>query len=109
MLRRVFILLVGILAISMVSTSTIHAAEFPGAVTTDCVGAASHGHASDQNSSSEKSVPAAHANCHSPAVSLPTLDAPAEIAFMPHSIPAPHALQELVSLMVAPGIRPPIA
>lgn len=116
MLRWGFLLLLGLLAVSLVTTSTVHARELPGMASIECSGvtdkAAGQGaipDSGDTGAPAEKSPPAQHATCHAPAISLPDF-----IASPPLFVaPTPDRLMRVASRppldLIHLDIRPPIA
>jgi|GEM_PF-1266269 len=110
MLRWFFLLLVGVAAVSMVMGSTVHAAEIPASGVSHCIDidTANDGSHGDE-APAEKSTQFAHASCHAPAAALPSFEGSIERTFVRSPVAAPYVNHALVSLIVAPDIRPPIA
>lgn len=118
MLRWTFLLLFGLLSVSLVATSTVHAREFPGMATIECSGvadkSADKGAILDNvgemdEAPAEKSFPPQHATCHAPATSLPefTASPPLVVASMPDRLV--RVATRLPLDLIRLDIRPPIA
>lgn len=116
MLRWGFLLLLGVLAGSLIATSTVHAREFPGIPTIECSGVVSGAidgvDAADGESGeapAEKAPPLQHATCHAPATSLPALQTSAPIFVAPARDRLMRAVAEAHLGLIHRDIRPPIA
>lgn len=118
MLRWGFLLLLGLLAVSLVATSTVHAREFPGMTTIECSGVsdtsadpgvilALGGDKGD--APAEKSPPAQHATCHAPATSLPDFVAAAPLLTASTPDRLVRVATRLPLDLIHLDIRPPIA
>jgi hypothetical protein len=118
MLRWSFLLLLGILAVSLVATSTVHAREFPGMATIECSGVADK--SADESAALDmagdadeapagKSPPPQHATCHAPATSLPEFTASSPLFVAPTRDRLVRVATRLPLDLIRLDIRPPIA
>jgi hypothetical protein len=118
MLRWSFLLLLGLLSVSLVATSTVHAREFPGMATIECSGVADKS-ADDgaildnvgetDKAPTEKAPSAQHATCHAPATSLPELTAASPLFVAPTPDRLVRIATRLPLDLIRLDIRPPIA
>lgn len=110
MLRRLGLLLLGLLACSLVATATVHARESLGVPAISCGGEINANGESDQvPADADQGVPHHHGTCHGHAFAV---EADAQAMMTGHRIssqifarPGP----SLVSLSVDPALRPPRA
>ena len=118
MLRWSFLLVLGILSLSLLVTSTVHAREFPGIPTIDCSGtvdksvkdkAVSDDIGESREAPTDKSPPLQHATCHAPASSLPDVAASSPLfVAVPRNRLTRVTTQAPLNL-IRLDIRPPIA
>jgi len=110
MLRKLWSLLLVMIASSLVVTGTVHAQETPGAVTIECSGALhSEGDADQSQGDSDKTVPHHHGTCHGPSLNLPTTDELAAMVRAGGMRPFTGSDAAIASRLVDPGLRPPTA
>ena len=110
MLRKLWSLLLVMIASSLVVTGTVHAQERPGAITIECSGAVhSEGDADQSQGDSDKAVPHHHGTCHGPSLNLPATDELAAMARAGGMRPFADSDAAIASRLVDPGLRPPTA
>lgn len=108
--KRLWSLMMILVASSLVMATTVHARELPGKVTIDCTGtvaaSADVAHAQGNN---DQDVPHRHGTCHGPVMQVPASDANAAPM---QRITAPRYLASAGSIpsrLVDPALRPPTA
>ena len=109
MFRRGLFLLCMLLT-SLTAVATLHAREFPGAVSVDCSGYM-HGESDpDQTpADAEKALPHHHGSCHGAVAFIPIRNS-APMSFVARTQPAFHSpAAALYRWSPCPGLRPPIA
>lgn len=110
MLRKLWSLLLVMIASSLVMTATVHAQEMPGIVTIECSGAVhSEGDADQSQGDSDKAVPHHHGTCHGPSLNLPATDELAAMVRAEGMRPFPGSDSAIASRLVDPALRPPTA
>jgi hypothetical protein len=110
MLRKLWSLLLVMIASSLVVTGTVHAQERPGNVMIECSGAVhSEGDADQSQGDSDKAVPHHHGTCHGPSLNLPATDDLAAMVRADGMRPFPGSDTAIASRLVDPGLRPPAA
>lgn len=110
MLRRLWSLLLVMIASSLVMTATVHAREIPGPVTIECSGTVhSDGDADQSQGDADKAVPHHHATCHGQTLDVPASDTLPSIARVGGLRPFPTPASAIASHVVDPALRPPAA
>ena len=95
---------------SLTAVTTLHAREFPGAVSVDCSGYVhSEGDTDQTRGDAEKAMPHHHGSCHGAAAFMPARSG-APVPFVALALPAFHSSEAaLYRWSPSPGLRPPIA
>ena len=110
MLRRLWSLLLVMIASSLVMTATVHAREVAGPVTIECSGTVHSGGDADQSQGdADKAVPHHHATCHGQLLNLPASNALPLMACADGLHPFPAPASAIASHLVDPALRPPAA
>jgi hypothetical protein len=110
MLRKLWSLLLVMIASSLVMTATVHAQEMPGIVTIECSGAVhSEGDADQSQGDSDKAVPHHHGTCHGPSLNVPATDGLPAVARAVGMRPFTASDTAIASRLVDPALRPPTA
>lgn len=110
MLRKLWSLLVVLIASSLMVNATVHAREIPGAVLIECSGNVHNdGDADQSQGDADKAVPHHHGTCLGSSLDLPATEALSlvarPVALRPVAIPD----RKLPSNLVDPALRPPTA
>jgi len=110
MLRRLWSLLLVIIASSLVMTATVHAREIPGPVTIECSGLVhSDGDADQSQGDADKAIPHHHGTCHGQSLDAPATDAMPSMSHSGDMPPFPAPVSAFASNLVDPALRPPAA
>lgn len=109
MMRWGFLLLLGMLAVSLLATSTVHAREFSGVATLECSGVVGDGKQDSEPAPAEKSAPAQHATCHAPAASIPSVGVEPSLISDRQRDPLARIIEAVPLAVIDRDIRPPIA
>jgi hypothetical protein len=108
MLRRLWSLLLVMIASSLVVTATVHAHEIPGQVTIECSGTVhSDGDADQSQGDADKAMPHHHGTCHGQTLDVPATEALSSMARADSLRPFPEPANAIASHLVDPALRPP--
>ncbi|TVV74353.1 hypothetical protein [Sphingomonas solaris] len=110
MLRKLWSLLLVMIASSLVVTATVHAREIPGPVTIECSGAVhSDGDADQSQGDADKAMPHHHGTCHGQSLNVPATDEVVSMARATGLLPSPAVVSPMASHLVDAALRPPTA
>lgn len=110
MLRRIWSLLLIIVASSLVVTVTVHAQELPGALTIECSGAVhSDGDADQSQGDADRGVPHHHSSCHGLSLKVPETNRLMALVGAGSMRSVPQSDDAGPSRLIDPGLRPPAA
>jgi hypothetical protein len=110
MFRWMSTLLMGLVALSMTTTATVHARELPAAVSIECTGIVHQdGDADQSQGDADKAVPHHHGTCHGQVANVP-VTAPLTLAYTDSDLgPQIGGDSTRPSSPAEPGLRPPSA
>ncbi len=110
MLRRVWSLLLVLIASSLVMTATVHAREVPGPVTIECSGTVHQDGDADQSSGdADQGMPHHHGTCHGQSLDLAAAGPLAMLLRAAALRPFAGRDDAGPSRLVDPALRPPAA
>ena len=110
MFRWVSTLLMGLVALSMTTTATVHARELPAPVSIECTGVVHQDGDSDQSQGdADKAAPHHHGTCHGQIADVPVTEAFAYSFFGDDLGPLLRGDSSRPSSPAEPGLRPPSA
>lgn len=110
MLRKLWSLLLIMIASSLVMTATVHAREIPGSVTIECSGTVhSDGDADQSQGDADKAMPHHHGTCHGQSLNVPATDEAASVTLEAGLLLFPVTVGPMASHLVDPALRPPTA
>lgn len=110
MLRKLWSLLLVVIASSLVVTATVHAREIPGSITIECSGTVhSDGDTDQSQGDSDKAMPHHHGTCHGQSLNVPAVDKLSSMLRTTALRPFPSSDRAMASHLVDPALRPPTA